>query len=241
MIVTRVKLNPALAPPVEEHFSWSDIWSAIRDVWPLPTLILLVLGGIFTGTFTPTEAGAIGAALATVMALMRRALSRAAFVKALVQTASSTTSIFIILVGTMFITKLLALSGLPRALSELMLGVSTSPIWILFAISVLYIILGMFIETTGLLLLTLPLILPVVNGAGMNLIWFGIILIKLLEISLVTPPVGLNVYVIKGAVGSLVSLDEVFRGVAWFLAMDVLTLLIIIAFPILSLYLPGLM
>jgi TRAP-type C4-dicarboxylate transport system permease large subunit len=85
------------------------------------------------------------------------------------------------------------------------------------------------------------LILPVVNGAGMNLIWFGIILIKLLEISLVTPPVGLNVYVIKGAVGSLVSLDEVFRGVAWFIAMDVLTLIIIIAFPILSLYLPSLM
>jgi TRAP-type C4-dicarboxylate transport system permease large subunit len=99
----------------------------------------------------------------------------------------------------------------------------------------------MFVETTGLLLLTLPLILPVVNGAGMNLIWFGIILIKLLEISLVTPPVGLNVYVIKGAVGSLVSLDEVFRGVAWFIAMDVLTLIIIIAFPILSLYLPSLM
>jgi TRAP-type C4-dicarboxylate transport system permease large subunit len=103
------------------------------------------------------------------------------------------------------------------------------------------VVLGMFVETTGLLLLTLPLILPVVNGAGMNLIWFGIILIKLLEISLVTPPVGLNVYVIKGAVGSLVSLDEVFRGVAWFIAMDVLTLIIIIAFPILSLYLPSLM
>ncbi len=241
MIITRVKLNPALAPPVEETFSWNDIWSAIRDVWPLPTLILLVLGGIFTGAFTPTEAGAIGATLATLLALLRRSLNWAAFVKALVQTASSTTSIFIILVGTMFITKLLALSGLPTALSELMLGVSTSPIWILFAVSVLYVVLGMFVETTGLLLLTLPLILPVVNGAGMNLIWFGIILIKLLEISLVTPPVGLNVYVIKGAVGSLVSLDEVFRGVAWFIAMDVLTLIIIIAFPILSLYLPSLM
>jgi tripartite ATP-independent transporter DctM subunit len=241
MIVVRVRLNPSLAPPVEEKFSRHDIWSAIREVWPLPTLIILVLGGIFTGAFTPTEAGAIGATLATVFAFLRQTFSRAAFVKALVQTASSTTSIFIILVGTMFITKLLALSDLPTKMSELMLGVSTSPIWILFAVSVLYIVLGMFVETTGLLLLTLPLILPVVNGAEIDLIWFGIVLIKLLEISLITPPVGLNVYVIKGAVGSLVPLDEVFRGVLWFLVMDVLTLIIIIAFPILSLYLPSLM
>jgi len=188
MIVVRVMLNPSLAPPVEEKFSWNDIWSAMREVWPLPALIILVLGGIFTGAFSPTEAGAIGATLAVVLALFRRSLNRAAFVKALVQTASSTTSIFIILVGTMFLTKLLALSDLPTVLSELMLGVSTSPIWILFAVSVLYIVLGMFIETTGLLLLTMPLILPVVNGAGMNLIWFGIVLIKLLEISLITPP-----------------------------------------------------
>lgn len=241
MIVVRVKLNPSLAPPVEEKFTWTDIWSSIREVWPLPTLIALVLGGIFTGAFSPTEAGAIGASLATVIALLRRSLTRVAFTKALVHTASSTTSIFIILVGTMFITKFLALSGLPTLLSELMLGVSTSPIWILFAVSVLYIVLGMFVETIGLMLLTLPLILPVVNGAEMNLIWFGIVLIKLLEISLITPPVGLNVYVIKGAVGSLVSLDAVFRGVFWFLVMDILTLVIIIAFPILSLYLPSLM
>ncbi len=241
MIVVRVKLNPSLAPPVEEKFTWTDIWSSIREVWPLPTLIALVLGGIFTGAFSPTEAGAIGASLATVIALLRRSLTRVAFTKALVHTASSTTSIFIILVGTMFITKFLALSGLPTMLSELMLGVSTSPIWILFAVSVLYVVLGMFVETIGLMLLTLPLILPVVNGAEMNLIWFGIVLIKLLEISLITPPVGLNVYVIKGAVGSLVSLDAVFRGVLWFLVMDILTLVIIIAFPILSLYLPSLM
>ena len=241
MIIIRVKLNPSLAPPVTEAYSRRDVWGAIHQVWPLPALVTFVLGGIFTGVFSPTEAGAIGAFTATLIALLRRALTRENFFQALVNTASSTTSIFIILVGTMFITTFLALSGLPTYLAEVMLGVSTSKLWILFAVTVLYVFMGMFVETIGLLLLTLPLILPVVNGAEMNLIWFGIVVIKLLEVGLVTPPVGLNVYVIKGAVGNLVALEDVFRGVLWFIAMDVLTLIIIIAFPWLSLFLPSIM
>ena len=241
MIITRVKLNPELAPKIETSYSREEILSSIREIWPLPTIIFFVLGGIFTGIFSPTEAGAIGAAAACILALIRGVLTRKVFARALVHTASSTTSIFIILVGTMFITKFLALSGLPEYLAELMLSVSTSKLWIIFAVAVLYVFMGMFVETIGLLLLTLPLILPVVNGADMNLIWFGIIVIKLLEVGLVTPPVGLNVYVIKGAVGSLISLDDVFKGVLWFIAMDILTLILIVAFPFLSLYLPGLM
>ena len=241
MIIIRVKINPSLAPPVTESFSSQQIWKAIREVWPLPVLVTFVLGGIFTGIFSPTEAGAIGATTALLIAVLRRTLTRETFSKALVQTASSTTSIFIILVGTMFLTTFLALSGLPDKLAGLMLGVSTSTLWILFAVSALYLFMGMFVETIGLLLLTLPLILPVVNGAGMNLIWFGIVVIKLLEVGLVTPPVGLNVYVIKGAVGNLVKLEDVFRGVLWFIAMDIVTLLIIINFPWLSLYLPSIM
>ena len=241
MIIIRVKLNPDLAPPVTESYSGRDMARAIQQVWPLPTLVICVLGGIFMGIFSPTEAGAIGASAATIIALARRALTRENFYQALVNTASSTTSIFIILVGTMFITKFLALSGLPTRLAEIMLSVSTSKIWILFAVAVLYVFMGMFVESIGLLLLTLPLILPVVNGADMNLIWFGIIIIKLLEVALVTPPVGLNVYVIKGSLGNLVALEDVFKGVVWFIAMDILTLLIIIAFPWLSLYLPSLM
>jgi TRAP-type C4-dicarboxylate transport system permease large subunit len=107
-------------------------------------------------------------------------------------------------------------------------------------VTVIYVVLGMLIDSIGLLLLTLPLILPLVSSAGLDPIWFGIILIKLLEIGLVTPPVGLNVYMIKGALGNLVTLPEVFRGVGWFIAMDFLTLLILMLFPILSLWLPTL-
>jgi len=150
----------------------------------------------------------------------------------------STTSIFIILVGSMFFTRFLALSGVPNDFSTMVLGVSAEAWWILLAVALIYLLLGMFIDSIGLLLLTLPLVLPLVQGADMNLVWFGIIVIKLLEIGLLTPPLGLNVYVIKGAMGKAVSLNEIFRGVTWFILTDLVALLLIIGIPALSLYLP---
>ena len=241
MIVARVKLTPGLAGKVEQHFTGQEKWDAIKEVWALPTLIIFVLGGIFAGFFTPTEAGAVGAFLATALAILRGKFSRLNFIEALTATARGTGSIFIILIGTIFLTKFLALSGLPAWLASTMLSVSDSVVWIIVSVAIIYIILGMFIDSIGLLLLTLPLLLPIANGADMNLIWFGIILIKLLEIGLVSPPVGLNVYVIKGAVGNSVPLQTIFKGVGWFIVMDIVALLLIISFPELSLYLPSIM
>ncbi len=240
MIVVRVRITPALAGEVQGEISRAEKAAAFKDIWPLPLLIFSVLGGIFSGVFSPTEAGAIGAAVACLIALARRALSWSALREALIRTAISTTGIFIILIGSVFFTRFLALSGLPTAFADVILSVSDNVWWILFAVAVLYIVLGMLIDSIGLLLLTLPLVLPLVNGAGLDLVWFGIIVIKLLEIGLVTPPIGLNVYVIKGALGHLVTLPEVFRGVAWFIAMDLVALLLIIAIPALSLWLPTL-
>lgn len=241
MIVARVNLTPGLAGKVEQHFTGQEKWDAIKEVWALPTLIIFVLGGIFAGFFTPTEAGAVGAFLATVLAILRGKFSRLNFIEALTATARGTGSIFIILIGTIFLTKFLALSGLPAWLASTMLSVSDSVVWIIVSVAIIYIILGMFVDSIGLLLLTLPLLLPIANGADMNLIWFGIILIKLLEIGLVSPPVGLNVYVIKGAVGNSVPLQTIFKGVGWFIVMDIVALLLIISFPELSLYLPSIM
>ncbi|WP_324751782.1 TRAP transporter large permease subunit [Roseovarius sp. Pro17] len=240
MIVTRVKLKPSLAGVVQEDISREEKIAALKDIWPLPLLIFSVLGGIFAGVFSPTEAGAIGAAVATVIAVVRGAFTWAALRDALIQTAISTTGIFIILVGSVFFTRFLALSGLPQAFADVILGVSDNVWWILFAVALLYIVLGMLIDSIGLLLLTLPLVLPLVQGAGLDLVWFGIIVIKLLEVGLVTPPIGLNVYVIKGALGNLVTLPEVFKGVAWFIVMDIVTLFLIILIPAMSLWLPSL-
>lgn len=241
MIMLRVKANPSLAGDVEVDDSRAARRAALKQVWPLPTLILFVLGGIFTGIFSPTEAGALGAFFAALIAGVRRRLTRAAISEALVRTLESTAAIFIILIGSVFFTRFLALSGVPTAFSDLILSVSDSPLWILFAVAVIYIVLGMLIDSIGLLLLTLPLILPLVDGAGMDTIWFGIIVVKLLEIGLVTPPIGLNVYVIKAALGNIVTLPQVFRGVAWFIAMDIAALLLIIAIPAMSLWLPSLL
>ncbi|MCG7601123.1 TRAP transporter large permease subunit [Halomonas sp. McH1-25] len=238
MIMVRAKLNPSLAGNATVQSSWQEKWDAFKDIWPLPMLIGAVLGGIFLGIFSPTEAGAVGTSIAALIALARRTLTLAAIKEALISTAVSTASIFIILIGSLFFTRFLALSGVPTAFSELILSVSTETWWIILAVTLIYLVLGMFIDSIGLLLLTLPLILPLVQGADLNLVWFGIIVIKLLEVGLVTPPIGLNVYVIKGALGSSVTLPEVFRGVGWFIAMDLVALLLIVLIPALSLYLP---
>lgn len=239
MIMIRVKLNPALAGTVTVNPTPEERSAALRDVWPLPTLILLVLGGIFSGVFSPTEAGALGAFAAALIAVVRRKLTRAAIVESVTQAVVSTASIFIILIGSLFFTRFLALSGVPRAFTNAILSVSAEPYWILFAVAVIFLVLGMLIDSIGLLLLTLPILVPLVNEAGINPIWFGIIVIKLLEIGLITPPIGLNVYMINGALNNRVTLPEIFRGITWFLVMDILTLIILIAFPILTLWLPS--
>ncbi|HMQ40813.1 MAG TPA: TRAP transporter large permease [Paracoccus sp. (in: a-proteobacteria)] len=240
MIVVRVKLKPSLAGHAVITVGAEERRTILREIWPLPVLIFSVLGGIFSGVFSPTEAGALGAFIAGLIAFVRGQLTRAAFFEAVRQAIISTASIFLILIGSLFFTRFLALSGMPTAFSNLILSVSSEPWWILLAVTVIYVVLGMLIDSIGLLLLTLPLILPLIETAGMNPIWFGIIVVKLLEIGLVTPPIGLNVYMIKSALGNLVTLPEVFRGVGWFIAMDFLTLLLLILIPALSLWLPQL-
>ncbi|OCX63795.1 C4-dicarboxylate ABC transporter [Thioclava sp. SK-1] len=240
MIVIRVKLNPSLAGDAPPPPTDAERRAALRDVWPLPTLILLVLGGIFSGAFSPTEAGALGAFFAAVISALRGTLTWRAVKEAVTQAVISTGSIFIILIGSLFFTRFLALSGLPTAFSNAILSVSSDTWWILFAVAVIYLVLGMLIDSIGLLLLTLPILVPLVQATGIDPIWFGIIIVKLLEIGLITPPIGLNVYMINGALNNAVTLPEIFKGITWFLLMDLLTLMILIVFPILTLWLPSL-
>lgn len=241
MISGRVIASPRLAGAVTERPDASEWKAAIRHIWPLPVLIIAILGGIFFGIFSPTEAGAIGAAVSLALAAMRGTLTWPAMKDAFVSTAASTVSIFIILIGSAFFTRFLALSGVPDAFANTILDVSTNPLWIIFSVAVLYLVLGMLLDPIGLLLLTLPLVLPLVDGAGLNLVWFGILVIKLLEIGLVTPPVGLNVYMVKGSLGDTVTLPEVFKGITWFIVMDIVAIVLLVAFPMLALFLPQLM
>ena len=241
MIVARVKLTPDLAGKVEQHFTSQEKWEAIKEVWALPTLIIFVLGESLLAFSHRRRPVLLVPSSRLFWRSFEESFLGQIFIEALTATARGTGSIFIILIGTIFLTKFLALSGLPAWLASTMLSVSDSAVWIIVSVAIIYIILGMFVDSIGLLLLTLPLLLPIANGADMNLIWFGIILIKLLEIGLVSPPVGLNVYVIKGAVGNSVPLQTIFKGVGWFIVMDIVALLVIISFPELSLYLPSIM
>lgn len=241
MITIRTLINPSLAPVQREPINWDSARELLHDAWPLPVLIFGVMGGIFLGLFTPTEAGAIGAVLALTISIFRGSLNIQSIQDAAKDTLYGTSTIFIIAIGAAMLTRFLTLSQLPLVMSELIAPIGSNPIILILLIGVIFIILGMFVESISLMLLTIPLVLPMLDSMDVNLIWFGIIMIKLLEVGLITPPVGLNVFVMKGALGSQVPIGVMFKGTFWFLAMDLLTLAIIVAFPALTLFLPSLM
>ena len=239
MVILRVLRNPSLAPKVNETFTREDLKGAIRDTWALPLIILGVLLGIFLGVFTPTEAGAVGAALAILVAAVKRTLTWVVLGKGIRQTLVSTASIFLVVIGTSLLARFMALSGVPTFVADSFIAMGTTPLMVIVAVALLYLILGCFLDSIGILLLTMPIILPMAQDAGLDLIWFGIILVKLLEIGLLTPPVGLNVYIIKGALGDRVSLTTIFRGVGWFVVVDLLVLTFLVLVPEYPLWLPS--
>ncbi|WP_340151395.1 TRAP transporter large permease [uncultured Sneathiella sp.] len=241
MVVIRVKANPALAPDKDLLPTWHERFYSLGETWPLLVIIFAVIGGLFIGVFTPTEAGAVGALLAFVVAAIRRKLNLELIRKSVSETLVSTAAIFVIAIGAAILTRFLALTGIPDFLSDFVLASAVSPLMILAGMAVVYLLLGMFLDPIGIMLLTLPIFLPVAEASDINLIWFGILIAKFLEIALITPPVGLNVFVIKGIVGDAISTITIFRGILWFLVADLITMSLLIIFPEISLWLPQLM
>ena len=241
MIMIRCKLNPKLAPKIEGGVTWGERFSILVEVWPLPILVLGVLGGIYTGVFTPTEAGAGGALIAFIIAAFQRKLTWEVFKDSVIESLKATSMIFLIALGGIMLTKFMAISGVPAALSFAMGDLATDPLMLVLVSSVIFVVLGMFLDSIGLMLLTLPVLLPLFEASGADIIWFGILVIKFLEVGLVTPPVGLNVYIIKGVVGNTVPLETIFKGVFWFLLADIFTIGLLIAFPEITLMLPNYM
>ena len=241
MIVIRVRLKPSLAPDDTTRPSFRERMAVIGEAWPLPVLIFGVLGGIYLGWCTPTEAGAIGAALAVLIALMRGQLRLGPLGDAVRLAAEGTASLFIIAVGAGLYGRFLGLTGVPASLTATLAASDAGPLMVVLMICVVYLILGCFIDSIGIMLLTAPIMIPILRDVGIDLLWFGIIVVKLLEIGLVTPPVGLNVFVIKSTLGNAVSLTTVFRGATWFILTDLVTLALLIAFPAISLLLPSIM
>jgi len=238
VIVFRAIAEPGLAPRVEGRPDWRTRFAVLVEAWPFVLLLVGVFGGLFAGVFTPTEAGAVGALLAVVIALAKRALTWRIFLRSVVETINGTASIFFIAVGAALLTRFLAFTGVPDFLSEQISAMQLGPLQLMLMICVLYIFLGMFLDPLGCMLLTLPILLPILEAQQVDLIWFGIILVKLLEIGLITPPVGLNVFVIKSFMGDRVALTSIFRGVTWFIVSDLVLLVLLVLVPAIVLFLP---
>ncbi|GGA17331.1 TRAP transporter large permease [Neptunicoccus cionae] len=241
VVLVRVKLNPELAPERDEKTSLSERILALKDTWPIFLIMIGIFGGLFGGIFTPTEAGAVGAFLACIVALISGELTLERFLKAARETTMTTASLLIIAIGASLLTRFLALSGAGDYLSSGIMSVASNPALLMLGIVLVYLLMGMFLEPIGAMLLTLPIILPVVDNSGWSLLWFGIVLTKLLEIGMITPPIGMNVFVIKSVVGDLVKTSAIFRGVMWFIVMDLAIVALLSAFPALVLFLPELL
>ncbi len=242
MILVRCSLNPNLAPRLakgEFRASRAERWASLVPIWPLLVLIVGIVGGLYGGIFTPTEAGAAGALLAFLIALLQGRLSWHSLVGSLQETTSSSARIFFVAIGAVMYTKFLAFTGVPAFFGETIASLGVNKIVVVVGFSVAYLFLGMFLDPLGVLLLTLPIMLPMFEALELDLIWLGVLVVKYLEIGMLTPPVGFNVYIIKSVVGDEIPLETIFRGVGWFLACEVVIMALLIGFPEISLWLPN--
>ena len=238
-IAILTRLRPGIGPP-SVRVGWTLRWRSIGAVWEMVLLFVLVIGGIYAGAFTPTEAAGVGAGGALAAAIARRRISLRSIGEALYETARMTAGIFLILVGALVFSNFLNMTPLPKALGGWALDFGTAPIFIILSISVIYLILGCILDSISMILLTVPLFFPVVKEAGIDPIWFGVLVVVVTEISLITPPIGMNIFVLN-ATATDVPISTIYRGVTPFVLADVCRLALMIAFPAIATVLPSLM
>ena len=234
--------------PSGERLDWAQRMRAIKSVWMVLALFVFVIGGLYGVldfwpihlTFSPTEAAGMGAAGAFLIALSRGSLTFKSTLEVLQEAVRTTATLFTVLIGAWVFSNFINLAGLPEVLKTFVSEAGVSPMMVMMMIIGIYIILGCVFESLSMLLLTVPIFFPLVTSLGFDPVWFGIIVVVVTEISLITPPVGLNVFVLKGVVGN-VTTATIFRGVTPFWIVDILRLLILLLVPALVLYLPNTM
>jgi tripartite ATP-independent transporter DctM subunit len=228
------------AGPRAERFTWAQRLAAIRGIWGVAVLFALVIGGIYGGVFTATEGAGVGAAGAFFFALARRTLTPKLLVEVLIDSARTTAMLFTILIAAMVFTNFINFTSMPGDLRDFVLGFSPEPIMVVVVMMAIYLALGMVMEELAIVLLTIPVFFPVITGLGFDPIWFGILIVTIVEIGMISPPVGLNLFVINALLPQ-VKLTTIYRGVWPFVIADVVRLGILIAFPVIALWLPGFM
>lgn len=239
MIYIHARLKPTIGPP-GSGTSFKEKVVALGECSEIMLLILLVLIGIIVGWFTPTEAGGIAAFGSILVTLFRRRLSWKGFKDAIVDTVLNTGMIFMVLIGALIMNTFIAMSTIPMELADFVTSFGLPPVLVIGLIILVYLILGCLIDTMSMILLTIPIFFPVVTGLGFDPIWFGVIIVLVVEMAMVTPPVGMNVYVIAGIVKD-VPMEVIFKGILPFVIVEVVLVILLIAFPQMALFLPGLM
>jgi len=237
LIIGQCKLNPELGKPIPSP-PMKERLASLPGTLPIIAVVAIIFYSMYSGTATPTEAGALGAFVVLVMAIVR-GMSWENLRSALEETARLTVMIFALIWGILIFVRFLGYAGLPQAFAEWIVTLPFPPIIIMIGILLGYAVLGMFMDAIGMLLLTLPVVYPAVIALGYDPIWFGIIVVKMCEVCLITPPVGLNCYVVA-AVRRDIPLGDVFRGIAPFFVADVATIGLFLAFPGIILWLPSL-
>lgn len=231
--------NPKLGPPVPCS-SWKSRLVSLKSLWSVFIIMAIIIGGLYSGVFTPTESGAIAALVTFLIAVIMRQLTWANFKQGLLATGSTTAMIFIIMVGALTFTQFLALTELPFHLGEFIESLEVNRYITLTGIFLVYIMLGMFLEDLSMIVLTLPIFYPIILRLGFDPMWFGIILVILVQIAMLTPPVGLQAYIISMTVRDT-PLDVVFRGIFPFFLGYVVVLVVLTVFPQIVTFLPSMM
>jgi len=232
-----VAVRPKMLPAGERR-PWAQRLVALKDVWPSLVLFAFVIGGLYGGLFTPTEAGGVGAGGAFVLGVLRRKLDRAGIRTALLQATRTAAAVFTVLIGALLFGYFLTITQTPQKLTGFLTGLGIGRYGVLALIMVMYLVLGCLMDAMAMIILTVPIIFPVITHLGYDPIWFGVIIVMTVELGLIHPPVGMNVFVIKSVVQD-VTFTTIFKGVIPFVLTDIVRLVILIAFPIIALWLPG--
>ena len=231
-----VRINPEAGPAVE-LMRWSERWKVAQESWGVLLLLIAVIGGIYGGVFTVSEAASLGAGLAFLFTIGRGKLTAESFWFVLKETASNTAMIYLIISGASIFTYFISTTKMPDALVTSIIALDLPPLVIIGILMIVYLILGSVFDTIAAMVITMPFVYPLVVGVGYDPIWWGIVLVMVIEIGMITPPIGMNVFVIYG-VAKTIPLGTIFRGIVPFLIADLARLTLIILFPILALWLP---
>lgn len=234
-----VMRNPK-SGPAGEKFTWAERMQALKGIWGVLVLFTIVMGGIYLGIFTPTEAAGIGAAGAFLIALLRGQLNLVKTYEVLSDTVRTSTMLFAVIIGALIFSDFINRAGLPVWLLEFVQSLDVSPMAVIIVILCIYILLGMVFESLSMLLLTVPVFYPLIDSLGFDLVWYGIVVVVVTEISLITPPVGMNVFVLS-AVLKDIKTGTIFKGVTPFWCVDIVRLALIVAFVPITLFLPELL